>query len=87
MIRAYVLIQSVKQTAKQTVNDVLKIPGVVQADALWGINDAIAVVEADDLDHLDEIICHKMKDTKICPTIGTTATMIAKNLSIPDKSE
>lgn len=84
MIRAYVLIQSKLQAAKETVNAISKIPGVVQADALWGLNDAIAVVEADDLDHLDRIVCHQMKG---CSTIHTTATMIAKNLSIPDKPE
>lgn len=83
MIRAYVLIQSVKQEAKKTVAAVKRIRGVVQADALWGLNEAIAVVEADDLDDLDRIVCHQMK---ALAEIQTTATMIAKNLDIPDRA-
>jgi AsnC family. len=38
------------------VREVRKVPGVVRADALFGVPDIVALVEGDDLGVMDEVI-------------------------------
>jgi DNA-binding Lrp family transcriptional regulator len=51
---AYVFI-STKQPRK-VVQALRKIPGVAKADALFGLPDAIAIVEGDDIASMDAVI-------------------------------
>ena len=80
-VKAFVLIKTRPTTAKATVHEVKKVDGVTEAEALWGIYDAVAVVEARNLDELDIIVCHRIKTIE---TIVDTVTLICKNPKIPD---
>lgn len=53
-VRAYVFVTT-KQPRK-TVQAMRQLPGVVQADALFGTPDAIAIVEGDDIATMDAVI-------------------------------
>jgi len=82
-IKAYVLIKTKPATAKATVKKLREIDGVVEADPLWGMYDAIAVVKAQNLDELDIIVCHRIK---VIETIIETMTLICKSMQIPDRA-
>lgn len=51
---AYVFITS--REPKRVVQAIRKIPGVVKADALLGMPDAIAIVEGTDIRSMDAVI-------------------------------
>ncbi len=53
-VQAYIFITT-KQPRK-VVQTIRKIPGVVQADALFGTPDAIAIVEGHDIASMDAVI-------------------------------
>ncbi len=53
-VRAYIFITT--RQPRKTVQAIRKIPGVVQADALFGSPDAIAIVEGDDIASMDAVI-------------------------------
>jgi len=55
-IQAYVFVDTVNTGPMRIVVEVRKIPGVVRADALFGVPDIMALVEGDDLAQLDEVI-------------------------------
>ena len=55
-IQAYVFLDTVNPGPMRIVVEVRKIPGVVRADALFGVPDIMALVEGDDLAQLDEVI-------------------------------
>lgn len=80
-IRAYVLIKTKPGTAKRTIREVSKVNGVLSSDALWGMYDGIAIVEAGGLNELDEIVCHNIK---LIENVKDTMTLINKDLEIPD---
>lgn len=81
-LRAYVLMDCEKMKAKDVVNELksykFKSGRIIEADALWGLYDVISLVEADDLDNLDDMVCHEIKNPEIFPSIVKTITCICK---------
>jgi DNA-binding Lrp family transcriptional regulator len=55
-VQAYVFLDTVNPGPMRIVAEVRKIPGVVRADALFGVPDIMALVEGDDLSAMDEVI-------------------------------
>ncbi len=55
-LQAYVFIDTENPGPKRIVGEVRKIPGVVRADALFGVPDIIAIVEGDDVAKMDAVI-------------------------------
>ena len=55
-VQAYVFLDTVNPGPMRIVREVRKIPGVVRADALFGVPDIVALVEGDDLGVMDEVI-------------------------------
>ncbi len=51
---AYVFITS--REPRKVVQAIRSIPGVVKADGLFGLPDAIAIVEGDDIGAMDRVI-------------------------------
>jgi len=55
-MQVYVFIDTANPGPKRIVGEVRKIPGVVRADALFGVPDVIALVEGDDIANMDAVI-------------------------------
>lgn len=55
-VQAYVFIDTENLGPKRIVAEVRKIPGVVRADALFGMPDIVAIVEGDDVATMDAVI-------------------------------
>jgi DNA-binding Lrp family transcriptional regulator len=55
-VQAYVFIDTTNPGPKRIVREVQEIPGVVRADALFGVPDIIALVEGEDIAAMDEVI-------------------------------
>ncbi len=55
-VQAYVFLDTVNPGPMRIVGEVRKIPGVVRADALFGVPDIVALVEGDDLAAMDDVI-------------------------------
>jgi DNA-binding Lrp family transcriptional regulator len=72
-IGAYVFIECGNDPVK-IVNEILKVPGVTQANALFGPLDAIAFVTADDLAAIERTV----KEVQKVPGIRSTDTRIAR---------
>jgi hypothetical protein len=53
-VEAYVFITT--RQPRRVVQAIRKIPGVAQADALFGTPDAIAIVEGEDIARMDAVI-------------------------------
>ena len=54
--QAYVFVETKNPGPKHIVGNVRKIPGVVRADALFGVTDIIAFVEGEDIAKMDVVI-------------------------------
>ena len=68
--RAYVLIETAPGKTKDVVNGLRGAPGVVSVEAVTGPYDAVAVVEADDLNKVGDIVT-----SRIHTAAGTTRTL------------
>jgi DNA-binding Lrp family transcriptional regulator len=55
-VQAYVFIDTRNPGPKRIVKEIRKIPGVVRADALFGVPDIIALVEGEDITAMDAAI-------------------------------
>lgn len=55
-VQAYVFLDTENPGPMRIVKEIRKIPGVVRADALFGIPDIVALVEGDDLGAMDDVI-------------------------------
>ena len=55
-VQAYVFIDTENPGPKRVVAEVRKIPGVVRADALFGVPDIVAIVEGSDIATMDAVI-------------------------------
>jgi DNA-binding Lrp family transcriptional regulator len=55
-VQAYVFVDTVNPGPKRVVAALRKIPGVVRADALFGVPDIIALVEGHDVGAMDSVI-------------------------------
>ncbi len=69
---AYVFITT--REPRKTVQAVRKIPGVVQADALFGTPDVIAIVEGKDIASMDAVIDRIAEN----PLVATTDSKVAR---------
>ena len=78
-LKAYVLIDCKPRTSKSIVQNLFKIDGVVEADALWGRYEIIAVVKVRDLDELEHVVCDQIKAIN---GITNTMTSICKKKNI-----
>jgi DNA-binding Lrp family transcriptional regulator len=54
--QAYVFVDTKNPGPKHLVGKVRKIPGVIRADALFGVPDIIALVEGEDIAKMDVVI-------------------------------
>lgn len=59
-IKAYVLMNLSTDNLPSTINGVKNIPGVVNADAIIGPYDAIAIIEANHMDDIGKIVVEKI---------------------------
>jgi DNA-binding Lrp family transcriptional regulator len=55
-VQAFVFIDTRNPGPKLIVKEIRKIPGVVRADALFGVPDIIALVEGEDIAAMDSAI-------------------------------
>jgi Lrp/AsnC ligand binding domain len=55
-VQAYVFVDTENPGPKRVVCELRKIPGVVRADALFGVPDVVAIVEGDDIATMDAVI-------------------------------
>lgn len=75
--KAYVLIETAVGKTKDVLDALRGIDGVREADAVTGEYDIVAVVEADNLNHIGELVTGKIH------TIGgiqRTATYLSVNM-------
>lgn len=69
---AYVFITT--RQPRKVVQALRKIPGVAKADALFGLPDAIAIVEGDDIASMDAVIDRIVE----VPGIDATDSKVAR---------
>ena len=55
-VQAYVFIDTKNSGPMRIVTEIRNVPGVVRADALFGVPDIIALVEGDDIAGMDGVI-------------------------------
>jgi DNA-binding Lrp family transcriptional regulator len=58
--KAYVLIDSVKGEARSVAAELTGKPGIISADVIFGHHDPVAVIEADDVEGLLEIVRYEI---------------------------
>lgn len=73
-MKAYVLVSSQAMQTADVVQMMRTVEGVVAADVTFGPYDAVAVVEASDLDALGRII---VRDLRSLPGVLDTITCLA----------
>lgn len=75
-MKAYVLVHTQAMETAEAVNLMRKVKGVVAADITFGPYDAVAQVEADNLDHIGRIVIHEIRTL---PGVVDTLTCVAVN--------
>jgi len=85
-MKAFVLIELETGELKGAIRDLRKIHGVGEAHLTFGPFDAIAVIEADDLNHIARIVEH---DIQPIPGVENTLTclLVEGDLPIPEMQE
>ena len=68
-VSAYVLINTAMGKASEVTKEISNISGVTKAESVTGQYDAIAVVEADDINDLGKIVANQIQ--KVAGVIGT----------------
>ena len=58
--KAYVMIDVEKGQSGSVAAEISKLPGIVSVDVVFGQHNLIAIIEADDLDHLAKIVRDKI---------------------------
>ncbi len=71
---AYIFITT--RQPRKAVQTIRKIPGVRQADALFGTPDAIAIVEGDDIASMDAVIDRIVEVPEVIGTDSKVARWI-----------
>ncbi len=75
MVAAYILIQTDVGKAASVAEEITKIPGVLNAEAVTGPYDAIVHAEADDVDSLGKLVVARIQAvdgitrTLTCPVV------------------
>jgi len=73
-VKAYILINMVSTSVPETLTEIRKVKGVKFADAVTGPYDAIAQLEAADMDELGRLVTTKvLKVTGIAKTLTCVA--------------
>ena len=75
-MKAYVLVNAQTMETADVVEMMRKIKGVVSADVTFGPYDAVAIVEASDLNALGRII---VREIRTLPGVLDTMTCLAVN--------
>lgn len=73
MPRAYVLIRTALGREFEVARAILRIQGVKTVDVVYGIYDLIAIIEADSMTDLRQIVAEKIRRQ---PGVSSTVTMI-----------
>lgn len=73
-MRAYVLVEIHTGEVQHVVQQLSRIEGVVEANMTFGPYDAVAILEADNVDRLGSIIASKIQSI---PGIQNTITCLA----------
>ncbi len=73
-MKAYVLVSSQTMETADVVEMMRKVKGVVSADVTFGPYDAVAIVEASDLNALGQII---VREIRTLPGVLDTITCLA----------
>lgn len=73
-MRAYVLIEIHTGEVQHVVNQLSRIEGVIEANMTFGPYDAVAILDADNVDRLGAIIATKIQPI---PGIQNTLTCLA----------
>ncbi|AAL82017.1 AsnC family transcriptional regulator [Pyrococcus furiosus DSM 3638] len=76
MVRAYILLTVEIGKVQKVIEEVKKIPGVINADAVTGPYDAIVHIEASDLGELTRKILHDIHN--IDGVIDTTTAIVVE---------
>ena len=74
---AYVFITTTNPGPRAAVQSIRAIPGVVKADALFGVPDVIAIVEGDDIAFMDAVIDRIVEVPEVVGTESKVARWIA----------
>lgn len=75
MVAAYILIQTDVGKAASVAEEIAKIPGVLNAEAVTGPYDAIVHAEAEDVDSLGKLVVARIQSvdgitrTLTCPVV------------------
>lgn len=69
-MKAYILVEIRPGGIREVVRNLRRVDGVVEANMTFGPYDAVAVVEAEDLNHLGKIL-----DSNIQPIPGVIETL------------
>lgn len=76
--KAYVLIETAVGMTNNVVNNLRSVPGVTSVDAVVGPYDVIAVLEAEDVNTIGELVTNKVH------TVGSVVkTMTCLAVSLP----
>ena len=76
--KAYVLIETAVGMTNTVVNNLRSVPGVTSVDAVVGPYDVIAVLEAEDVNTIGELVTNKVH------TVGSVVkTMTCLAVSLP----
>lgn len=75
-MKAYVLINIRTGSIREVVRHLQNVPGVVEANMTLGPYDAVVIVEANDINHLGDLLATKIQpipgvlDTLTCMSVG-----------------
>lgn len=75
MITAYVFI-NIKRGGENNVNELKKLPGVIDVASVYGEYDVIMKVQKEDMEELQKFLVEKVRPI---PWVDRTSTMITVN--------
>lgn len=81
-MKAYVLMNTELAKEEEVVKELMKIEGVREAYALYGIYDVIAEVEAESMEKIREIVLTRIRRLE---NVRTTITLITMGQTFPRK--
>lgn len=73
-MKAYVLINTRTGEVRDVVRQLMKVEGVVEANMTFGPYDALAIIAANDINHLGKILASSIQPI---PGITQTLTLLA----------
>lgn len=73
-MKAYVLINTRTGEIRDVVNQLTRVEGVIEANMTFGPYDVVAIIAADDIDHLGKVLANYVQPI---PGITHTLTLLA----------